>query len=108
MIRKKINEKLLIIDDLIPKLIEIIFALCMLISNELDKIIKTYLFVDTLNLIGIIPYYRKTEEPLNSRYKFKNETDEYINMALNSKFNTKFNSFEKWRCALINTELFDK
>ena len=73
---------ILIIDDFIPKLIEINFALCMLISNELEKIIKTYLFVDTLNLIGIIPYYRKTEEPLNSRYKFKNETDEYINMAL--------------------------
>ena len=30
--------------------------------NNIDMIIKTNLIIDTLNLIGIIPFSRKTEE----------------------------------------------
>ena len=64
-----------------PILIEINFNPDMTIHNHLQKEMKTNLFVDTLNLIGIILYSRKSKEPLNKKLKFKREIDEIINYA---------------------------
>ena len=49
--------------------------------HNLDKIIKTKLFVDTLNLIGITPFSRKTNKPINDNYGFYKMNDEFINDA---------------------------
>ena len=50
--------------------------------NGLDMEIKTNLFIDTLNLIGIIPYSRKTKKPFDKTFKFKGELEENVNNAL--------------------------
>ena len=73
---------ILITDDFIPKLIEINYTPTMEMFNNLEKKIKTNLFVETLNLIGIVPYSRKTEEPLINKFKFNNEIDDNVNNAL--------------------------
>lgn len=73
---------ILITDELIPKLVEINAFPNMKINNNLEISDKTNLFIDTLNLIGITPYYRKTEESLNKHIYFKNEVDDNINNAL--------------------------
>ena len=73
---------ILINDVFNPILLEINMFPCMLFSNNIDKIIKSNLFVDTLNLIGIIPFSRKKEESLNPKFKYMNDLDDNINNAL--------------------------
>ena len=54
----------------------------MFLSNNLDTKIKSNLFIDTLNLIGIIPYSRKKEKSLVNKYKLTNEVNDNVNNAL--------------------------
>ena len=72
---------ILITDKFIPILLEINKNPDMRIFADLDKPIKTDLFIDTLNLIGIIPFSRKTDELLNFPHKFKNRINDKINNA---------------------------
>jgi len=54
----------------------------MTIYNKIDKYIKTNLFIDTLNLIGIVPFSHINN--FNTFYKefnFKNKIDEEVNNA---------------------------
>ena len=53
----------------------------MIIYNNLEKKDKINLFIDTLNLVGIIPYSKKSEEPLNKKFNFKTEIDDNLNNA---------------------------
>ena len=73
---------ILITDKFIPKLLEINKNPDMKIYADLDKPIKTDLFLDTLNLIGIIPYSRKTKKILNNQIKFRKKVDDNIHNAL--------------------------
>lgn len=47
---------ILITEQFKPKLIEINTEPCMVLYNNVDKIIKTKLFSDTINIIGIKPF----------------------------------------------------
>ena len=71
---------LLISNNFTPILIEINKNPNMKILNIIGKQIKTKLFIDTLNLIGINPYSRKTKKPFN--FKFNNNKDDYLNRFL--------------------------
>ena len=72
---------IMITDDFIPKLIEINFCPQMHYYNLVDKPIKSNFFVDTLNLIGITPYSRKTNIPLYMNFQFKDDIEEKVNNA---------------------------
>ena len=72
---------ILITDDFIPKLIEINYVPDLRIFNNLEKPIKYNLFIDTLNLIGIIPFSKNIDEPLYTKLKFNSELEENINNA---------------------------
>ena len=72
---------ILINDKFEPILVEINFNPDMKIHSILQKEIKSNLFVDTLNLIGIILYSKKLKEPINKKSKFKREIDDNINNA---------------------------
>ena len=53
------------------------------INNVLENKIKNNLFIDTLNLIGIIPYSRKTKQPFNAiNNNIHDNIDNYVNIAL--------------------------
>ncbi len=54
----------------------------MTIYTEFERPNKTNLFLDTLNLIGITPYSRKSGKPLFNELIFTNEIDNNINNAL--------------------------
>ena len=73
---------ILITDDVIPVLMEINYSPQMASHNNLDNPIKTNLLTDTLNLIGISPYSRKSHKPLNLNHRFHNEIEDNINNAL--------------------------
>ena len=73
---------ILITKEFIPKLIEINKNPTMEINNKLEKEIKTNLFVDTLNLVGIVPYSRKTGKSLNKQLNYKRNVEDNINNAL--------------------------
>ena len=73
---------ILITDHFIPILLEVNHSPQMFIHNSLDRPIKTNLFVDTLNIVGISPYSRKTKEQLNPNLKYTSEEEEYLNEAL--------------------------
>ena len=51
-----------------PILIEINTNPQMKFSNILDKEIKNNLFIDTLNLVGLIPYSRISKVPLYNKF----------------------------------------
>ena len=72
---------ILITDKFIPKLLEINTNPDMKIYANLDKPIKTDLLLDTLNLIGIIPFSRKYKETLNNQVKFIQKVDDTIHNA---------------------------
>lgn len=65
-----------------PILLEVNFSPCMFIYNNLERPIKKSLFIDTLNIIGISPYSRKTNKPLNKHPKNNNNKYTNINNAL--------------------------
>ena len=73
---------ILINEKFIPKLSEINCIPEMFLSNNLDKKIKTDLFYDTLNLIGIVPYSRKKEESLNEKFRTFDDFEDNINNAI--------------------------
>ena len=73
---------ILMTDDFIPKLLEVNHSPQMYIHNNLDRIIKNNLFVDTLNIIGISPFSRKKNKPLILQTSNKNERESNINNAL--------------------------
>jgi len=73
---------ILINDKFNPILCEINYVPEMFLSNNLDTKIKSNLFIDTLNLIGIIPYSRKKEKSLVNKYKLTNEVNDNVNNAL--------------------------
>ena len=54
----------------------------MRIHNDLDRPIKTNLFVDTLNIIGISPYSRTENKSLNTIFKYKSTQEENIENAI--------------------------
>ena len=89
--RKKVDDQsfydilgfdIIITDDFIPKLIEINFSPDLKIYNSLQKPIKSNLIIDTLNLIGITPFSRRTYKTLNPKINFHSDIDENINNAL--------------------------
>ena len=71
---------ILMTDDFIPILLEVNNSPQMLIHNNLDRPIKTNLFVDTLNIVGISPYSRETFKTLNENILLSDEDN--INDAL--------------------------
>jgi len=71
---------ILINDNYTPQLIEINKNPSMEISNIINNKIKTKLFIDTLNLIGIIPYSRKTTKPIH--YQNDYQKNDYIGNSL--------------------------
>ena len=71
----------LITDDFIPKLIEINFRPDLRIYNKLEQPIKYNLFIDTLNLIGIIPFSRVYDQPVDKKVKFNDNIKEKITNA---------------------------
>jgi len=76
---------ILINDKYIPKLLEINFLPSMRFHNKIQKLDKTNLFFDTINLVGIVPYSKKSGEPLNifnKKKTFKTSIDININNAL--------------------------
>lgn len=73
---------ILMTKDFVPKLLEVNYSPQMFIHNNLDRSIKNNLFVDTLNIVGIIPYSRKTNLPLNTQFKVQSNIEENINNAL--------------------------
>ncbi len=53
------------------------------INGVLVNKIKTKLFIDTINLIGIVPYSRKTKKPLNVVNNVPyNNIENNVNIAL--------------------------
>ena len=72
---------IMITDDFIPKLIEINYSPFMFYYSKLDKPIKSNLLVDTLNLIGIAPYSKKSHKLLNKNIRFRNNIEENVNNA---------------------------
>ena len=54
----------------------------MTIYTDFERQNKTNLFVDTLNLIGITPFSRKSGKPLFNEFIFKRDIDNNINNAL--------------------------
>ena len=73
---------ILITNKFEPILLEINYSPCMNIYDNVDKSIKTNLFVDILNIVGIYPFSKKTFKRFDKEYKFKNNIDESINNAL--------------------------
>lgn len=73
---------ILITNDFIPILIEINWTPSMFFSNYIDKIIKPKLFIDTLNIIGIIPYSRKNGKVINNKFKYMHNLNNNIDNAL--------------------------
>ena len=89
---KKVNDlsfynlfgyDILIDDKYSPHLIEINKNPSMNINGVLVNKIKTKLFIDTINLIGIVPYSRKTKKPLNVVNNVTyNNIENNVNIAL--------------------------
>ena len=73
---------ILITDNYIPKLIEINYIPDMTIYSNLEKPLKYNLFIDTLNIIGIVPFSRNTWKTLNKNIIYESDIDEKINNAL--------------------------
>ena len=73
---------ILITKDFIPKLMEINENPDMKFYSNLEKPIKTNIFLDALNLIGLRPYSRKTRKPFNNKIIFSDDIEEKINNAL--------------------------
>ena len=72
---------ILITDNFEPLLVEINNNPTMIVYNNLERPDKTNLFIDTLNLIGIIPFSRKEKEPQDN-ILFNKEIDDNVNNAL--------------------------
>ena len=66
-----------------PKLLEVNTTPSPFFYNDLMKIIKTNLFIDELNLIGVVPFYHgQNLKMLNQKFDFKNYIDFRINEAI--------------------------
>ena len=73
---------ILITDKFEPLLLEVNTAPSMQINDKVDLLIKTNLFVDTLNIIGIIPFSRKSFKTLDKQYIFNNSINQLVNNAM--------------------------
>ena len=73
---------ILITKDFNPLLLEININPDIIIYSYFDEPIKANLFIDTLNLVGISPYSRKTKNPLNRILKFNDKVNDNVNNAL--------------------------
>ena len=70
-------------DNYEPKLLEVNTIPSLLIYNELMRTIKSNFVIDTLNLIGVVPFsHEKNPKTLFEEYSFKNNIDFKINDAL--------------------------
>lgn len=72
---------ILITDKYEPILLEVNNPPSISIYDKVDLPIKTNLFVDTLNIVGIIPFSKKTFKSLDKQYTFKNNIDQLVNNA---------------------------
>ena len=77
---KIIGIDILIKKDFNPLLIEMNYYPEIYYHNNVDKQVKTKLFFDALNIIGIAPFSRNSHKPLNLNKK-TNEKENIINMA---------------------------
>ena len=73
---------ILITNEFIPILSEINYVPEMLMSNNFDKKIKSNLFADTLNLIGMFPFSRKNDNSLKNKFKYDEFDNDNFNNAL--------------------------
>ena len=74
---------ILITDKLKPILLEINYPPSLESYNIVDKSIKTNIFIDILNIIGITPFsHNEWPKPLFKEYKFKNDIEEAYNYGL--------------------------
>ena len=129
---KKINEKnerenvsdqsffnllgfdIIITNKFEPKLLEINEDPFMRYRFALEKPDKVNIFIDTLNLIGIVPFSRRNEEPFNFKFLNRNIPDDNINNALCELqrpmgdyeliFPTKENIYKYKKYFIYNTE----
>ena len=72
---------ILITDELKPILLEVNTNPDMNLYTNVEKIIKTNLFIDTLNIIGIVPFSRTEKFDSFFKYKNKNNFEEIIQNA---------------------------
>lgn len=73
---------ILITNKFEPILLEVNYSPCMDIYDKVDISIKTNLLTDILNIVGVIPFSKKSNKNLDKDYIFKNDIDELINNAL--------------------------
>ena len=74
---------ILITDKLKPILLEVNYPPSLESYNIIDKSIKTNIFIDILNIIGITPFSHNVwSKPLFKEYKFKNNIEEAYNYGL--------------------------
>lgn len=72
---------ILITDEYEPVLLEVNYSPSVDLYNELDKIIKTNLLVDTFNLVGIIPFSQEMFNNKDKTINIDDNTDNLINNA---------------------------
>ena len=77
---KIIGVDILVKKDFNPLLLEMNYLPGVYFRNNIDKEVKINLFFDALNIIGIAPYSRKSQKPLNIIKEGK-EIEDNINNA---------------------------
>ena len=99
---------ILLDDKLNPSLLEVNTRPSMHIYDKMDKIIKTNIFVDTLNIVGITPFsHKKNYEPFDKYYKYKNRVNEAVSKAL-CELSRPRGSFELIFPLKSNIDLYQK
>ena len=73
---------ILITDKYEPVLLEVNYSPSVDIYDELDKILKTNLLVDTFNLVGITPFSQEMFYNKDKKININDNTDNLINNAL--------------------------
>ena len=73
----------LIDDNLNPSLLEVNTRPFMYIYDSMDKVIKTNLFIDTLNIVGIIPFLHSNKiSSYDKEFSYKNKAKELVDYAI--------------------------
>ena len=74
---------IIINDKFKPILLEVNYSPSIEIYNKVDEPIKTNIFIDMLNIVGITPFsHIGKARPFFKEYKFKNDIEDYYNSKL--------------------------
>lgn len=80
---------ILITDKFEPILLEVNNPPSLDIYDKVDLPMKTNIFIDTLNIVGIIPFSRKSFKSLDKQYIYKNNINQLVNNALCETYRPK-------------------